>query len=280
MLRNHFNLTKTFKRLIDEDKLSHGYVFFGESQVGKATFAKCLANFLESGKFEEPTRILTEAFIIEPDIKNADASIGIDVVREAKQFLYSKPVSSKRRTVIIDDAYALTPQAQNAILKISEEPPASGLLILVLPNPEALLSTLQSRFQKIYFPRASTVAVKEFLVSELKLSAKDSSRIARDSFGRFGRAKNIALSKEWSFIDKEVTKFLKGQSKAAALKKLTDAENKDKVLPFLVELISRLSADKEKNCETLKAILKRLTFISQFNVNKRLQLEAGLLWTT
>jgi len=82
MLRNHENLTKTFKRLIKEDKLSHGYIFFGESQVGKATFAKYLANFLETGGFEEPTRILTETLIVVPSTGSADASIGIDAVRD------------------------------------------------------------------------------------------------------------------------------------------------------------------------------------------------------
>ncbi len=82
-------------------------------------------------------------------------------------------------------------------------------------------------------------------------------------------------------MDKEVVRFIKDSSlKTAVLKKLTDPENKDNVWPFLVELVARLSADKKLNYLTLKAILKRLTFISQFNVNKRLQLEAGLLWNT
>lgn len=281
MLSGHDNLIKTFKRLIKEDKLSHGYIFFGESQVGKATFAKYLANFLEFGEFEEHKSILTESFIITPAAKEGDASIGIDAVRDIKQFLYSKPVCSERRIVIIDDADKLTSQAQNAILKIAEEPPASGLLILILPNPETLLQTLQSRFQKIYFSRASTAIVKHFLTSELKLKTSESSRIAALSFGRLGRAKNIALNKEWADMDKEVIRFIKNSSlKTAVLKKLTDPENKDKVWPFLVELIARLSADKKLYYLTLKAILKRLTFISQFNVNKRLQLEAGLLWNT
>ncbi len=116
MLSGHDNLIKPFKRLVKEDKLSHSYIFFGESQVGKATFAKYLANFLEFGEFEEHKSILTESFIITPTAKEGDASIGIDAVRDIKQFLYSKPVCSERRIVIIDDADKLTSQAQNAIL--------------------------------------------------------------------------------------------------------------------------------------------------------------------
>ena len=201
-------------------------------------------------------------------------------VRNIKQFLYSKPVRSLRRTVIIDNAETLTNQAQNAILKIAEEPPPSGLLLLVLPNPEVILPTLQSRFQKVYFPRASTETVKNFLIKEAKVGAKEASRIAAISVGRVGRANDIALSEKWASLDKEVGKFLKGVNRGAIIKDLIAPEKKDKLLPFLVEVISRLREDKERNYPALKAILKRLTFMSQFNVNKRLQLEAGLLWTT
>jgi len=280
MLIGHDNLVKTFKRLIKEDKLSHGYIFFGEPQVGKATFAKYLANFLEFGKFEDSLGIPTESLVITPDIQKGDNSIGIDAVRNIKQFLYSKPVRSLRRTVIIDNAETLTNQAQNAILKIAEEPPPSGLLLLVLPNPEVILPTLQSRFQKVYFPRASTETVKNFLIKEAKVGAKEASRIAAISVGRVGRANDIALSEKWASLDKEVGKFLKGVNRGAIIKDLIAPEKKDKLLPFLVEVISRLREDKERNYPALKAILKRLTFMSQFNVNKRLQLEAGLLWTT
>ncbi len=280
MLIGHDNLVKTFKRLIKEDKLSHGYIFFGEPQVGKATFAKYMANFLEFGEFEDSLGIPTESLIITPDIQKGDNSIGIDAVRNIKQFLYSKPVRSLRRTVIIDNAETLTSQAQNAILKIAEEPPPSGLLILVLSNPEVVLPTLQSRFQKVYFPRASTKTVKNFLVKKAKIGVKDASKIAAISVGRIGRANDIALNEKWAALDKEVGKFLKGINRGAIIKDLIDPEKKDKLLLFLVEVISRLREDKERNYPALKAILKRLTFMSQFSVNKRLQLEAGLLWTT
>lgn len=280
MLIGHDNLIRTFKRLIKEDKLSHGYIFFGEPQVGKATFAKYLVNFLEFGKFESSSGISTESLIITPDIQNGNGSIGIDAARDIKRFLYSKPVRSSRRVVIIDDAQNLTNQAQNAILKIAEEPPSSSLIILVLPNPEAILETLQSRFQKIYFPRASTETIKKFLLEEVGVGVEEASRVAAMSVGRAGRAKNIILSENWAFIDKEVQKFLKGVSRDAIIKELSDPEKKEKLTLFLTEIISRLREDKEKNHLALKAILKRMVFMSQFNVNKRLQLEAGLLWNT
>lgn len=281
MIKGQDNLIKIFKRLAKEDELSQGYIFFGEPQVGKATFARCLANLLEFGEFKEPTFLLSESLMIKPDMKESDGSIGIDAIRSIKQFLYAKPVKSRRRTVILDDAQNLTLQAQNAILKIAEEPPKSSLLILVLPNPESLLSTLQSRFQKIYFPRASTEEVRNFLIKEEKLSVKDASKVAEDSFGRIGRAKERCLNKERVLGGKDISNFLKGPgSQVSLIRKLAEPDNKEKMRVFLMELISYLYQDKMENHRALQAILKRLSFMSQFNLNKRLQLETSLLWTT
>src|SRR3989344_9614760 len=127
MIYGYDKLVKTFKDLSLKDNLSHGYIFFGESEIGKATFARCLANFMEFGEFTESNHVLTECLNIKPDFKESDGIIGIDAIRDIKQFLYALPVNSKRRIVLIQDAEALTAQAENAILKIAEEPPKSGL---------------------------------------------------------------------------------------------------------------------------------------------------------
>ena len=111
MLVGHKEKIKIFEELFRSDVLSHGYIFFGEEQVGKKSFALAFANFLEKGKFENPDGILSETKLITPE----EGSIGIDPAKEAKRFLSQKPILSKRRVLIIDDAHKLTSQAQNAI---------------------------------------------------------------------------------------------------------------------------------------------------------------------
>ena len=111
-----------------------------------------------------------------------------------KYFLSERPSASAYRTVIIDGADNLTDQAQNALLKVSEEPPAHGLLILIVDNPENLLPTLQSRFHKVYFPRLSEEKIAGYLKSVWKVEDKAAAkRRPRDSFGRMGRAIQLAL---------------------------------------------------------------------------------------
>jgi len=144
-------LQKNFKRLAQENQLSHAYLFFGgdrKNYQDKFVFAKSLANFLENEIFEEPKSLLKETLIISP---NEAGAIGIDIVRDLKFFLWQKPVSSAKRTAIIFGAENLTDEAQNAALKIVEEPPENGLIIFISGTAEDLFPTLVSRTQRIFF---------------------------------------------------------------------------------------------------------------------------------
>ncbi len=146
MIIGHSDKIRDLKRLAKDGNLSHGYVFWGPAMIGKRLVAEALANFLETGSFETP-KLLQDCLVIKP----SGNTIGIDQVREIKNFLWQKPAISSRRTLVIDDADFMTADAQNALLKIAEEPPASALIVLVTDDPDALNPTVFSRLQKIYF---------------------------------------------------------------------------------------------------------------------------------
>lgn len=265
-LIGHQKLIETFKRLIREDKLSHGYIFFGEPEVGKFSFARQLAAYLETGEFQEPVRVLNETLIIRPDEKGA---IGITSVREAKYFLLQKPAYASHRVVIIDEADKLTSHAQHALLKLAEEPPEAGLLLLIVSSPEALFATLQSRFQKIYFPRIQSSIITEFLSRQFKIPKARAAEVAKLSFGRPGRAVKLAETR------KQIRQLAEeSRSKKELIEGFMD--DGEAMTQYFTELVARLAKDPLKNHAELKAILKRLTLISDFNTNKRLQLESAL----
>ncbi len=85
-------------------------------------------------------------FITLPLKKN---SIGINQIRAMLSFMSTRPYSSKYKVAVISPADKMTPQAQNALLKILEEPPYYVCLILSAKSEHALLSTLLSRCRKI-----------------------------------------------------------------------------------------------------------------------------------
>ncbi len=76
-------------------------------------------------------------------------SIGIDRIRRLQSWLSRKPYQANNKTVIISNAERLTPEAQNALLKTLEKPPAHSHLILTTANHYRLLPTIRSRCQII-----------------------------------------------------------------------------------------------------------------------------------
>ncbi len=101
MLCGYKDFIEKFSELSKKGDFSHGYIFFGEPTLGKFSFALSLANFLENNIFDIPQKTLSETLIIKDS--------GIDCVREIKNFLWQKPLSSSKRTVIVDNADLLTP---------------------------------------------------------------------------------------------------------------------------------------------------------------------------
>lgn len=94
-------------------------------------------------------------------VLESDKSIGIDLVREVKLFAQTRPVIKPRKHVIIPQADRLTQEAQNALLKILEEPPPYLVIILAINNVQQLLDTIISRCQIItdQLPISSTPAL-------------------------------------------------------------------------------------------------------------------------
>src|ERR1700735_4802673 len=98
----HQKIFDDLKNLNGHGALGHGYIFHGPSMVGKKLAAAEFAGYLEQGTFAiNNERILSDMMLVEP-VENG--SIGIDAVREIRNFLWQKPNTSSRRTLIINDA--------------------------------------------------------------------------------------------------------------------------------------------------------------------------------
>lgn len=147
--------TDLFRRLAAAGRLHHAYVFFGPRAAHAALFARRFAFFLERGVFEETGVPLSDAFFLAaPD---DGRTLGIDTVRSARNFLFQRPVFSSHRFVLIAGAEALSVQAQAALLKIAEEPPEHGIIVITAGDIGVLAPPLRSRFHRFYCGRAPSV---------------------------------------------------------------------------------------------------------------------------
>lgn len=252
--------------------LAHGYIFFGPAMVGKRSLALAFANFLERGEFEEP-KFLTDGLVIGP---GEGGTIGIDAARQAKYFLWQKPAVSERRTVIIDEAQCMTTEAQNAILKIAEEPPQSTLLILVTSDPDSLLPTISSRLQNIYFSTVSEKFIVEY-IKKIFPKERSPEAVARRSFGKSGFARRLVEDKEFNEALKTAESLLKleGEQRKDFIKNLlkSDDFNLNKLLDAMIIHVSSAALHDQSKIGFWHKLLELRHDSAYFGLNPRLQLQ-------
>lgn len=208
--------------------LSHAYLVWGHGDMlSREAALRAVARLFEPEPF-------ADCLVIRP----RDGAIGIDDAREAARFLRMKPLRSSRRIAIVLDAGSATPEAQNALLKILEEPPPFGLLLFSASDPRALLPALRSRLQAVFVPGASAAIVPE-----------DAALAAAWVTGPAARRKDI-------------------------VKKLIEAEDVPAFDRFGAAVMAHLAADPVRNIRVLKELSHRLTLIAERSVNRRLQWDA------
>lgn len=175
-----FNRTEKEKLLseIASGKLSHAYLIEGGEGCGKTYFARfaaaavlCTGDKPPCGKCPSCVKALAgshpDLFYFSPDKK---ASMGVETVRDIKKSLFFMPNDGDRKVYIIDDAQKMTVQAQNALLKFIEEPPASVLFFIVADKKESLLPTVVSRTRIISLAPSDNADIRRFLMNESKKS--------------------------------------------------------------------------------------------------------------
>jgi DNA polymerase-3 subunit delta' len=179
------------------------YIFHGPRGMGKRTMAQEVSRRLNclGDSPKTCTSCLQHAAGNYPDLLVLERADKAHIqVEETRALLNALSLSlyhpSGVRVVIIDDADIVTVQAQNALLKVIEEPPAQTIFVLITSRPTALLSTIHSRCAHIYFPPLTQAAIEQLLISDLEIAPSDASTIALLSDGAPGTAVALAGSPE------------------------------------------------------------------------------------
>lgn len=136
------------------NRLPHAIVIEGEEGLGKRTLAKEIALNLFCKGEDKPCRACPQCSKvmkgIHPDIYEYSATGGarsfhVDVVRDVKENVYVQPNEADYKVYILGNCQCMNESAQNALLKVLEEPPKYAMFILTTTTKSALLETVLSR---------------------------------------------------------------------------------------------------------------------------------------
>ncbi|MCK5373879.1 MAG: DNA polymerase III subunit delta' [Alphaproteobacteria bacterium] len=218
-----------FIDLFKKGTMPHAIIFSGLEGIGKTTMAFRLARFLfkhgksvenenQGGLFGDDVEILTQEIVSldvdpsdyvfhliasggHPDFlhihrgfykskEKQDATLKVEAVREIEPFLRRTASDGGWRVVVVEDADTMNRSAQNAILKILEEPPANVLIILIAHRPGMLIPTIHSRARNIQFFPLSALTIETLLAKkgEFKVSPSDVELITVLCEGSVGQA--------------------------------------------------------------------------------------------
>lgn len=133
-------------------RVSHCFLLCGPDGSGKHTLARILAAAMQcTGRGETPCGVCPACrkalsgqhpdviYVNDPDHKQ----IAVDVIRRMRADVFIRPNEGRRKIYILEQD--MGEAAQNALLKILEEPPAYGAFLILAPNAEKMLATIRSR---------------------------------------------------------------------------------------------------------------------------------------
>ena len=203
----HEQIIEHLQNAISLKKVSHAYILDGEEGAGKNLLASIFAQALQCEKGgAEPCgecRSCKQAISLnQPDIirvtHEKPGSIGVEDIREQLcGDIQVRPYSSPYKIYIVDEAEKMTVQAQNALLKTIEEPPAYGVILLLTTNSDAFLPTILSRCVTLKLRPVKDALVRKYLMEELQVPDYQADVCVAFARGNIGKAKKLAQSEHF-----------------------------------------------------------------------------------
>ncbi len=224
-LCGHEAAEATLRESLAQDRLHHAWLLTGPRGVGKATLAYRFARFLLAHGEGEPAAALFDddapsaarfemapdhpvfqrvaagsegnLFVLErgldPRRGSVRGEIVIDDVRALGRFFAHTAAEAGWRIAIVDSADEMNRNAANALLKILEEPPEQGILLLVAHAPGRLLPTIRSRCRHLSLRPVPDAVVQDVLAAHRPdLSDEERGTLSALAQGAPGRAVRLA----------------------------------------------------------------------------------------
>ena len=243
----HDDVIRSLKAALKEERVSHAYLLCGEKGSGKKLIAGIFAMALECEEHSDDACLICPYChkaqnMNHPDIirvtHDKPGTISVDEIRtQVVETAELKPFESRYKVYIISDADKMTPQAQNALLKTIEEPPAYAVFLLLAGSEEALLETIVSRCVVLHLKPLTDEQVRDHLTAKFSVPRYEAEIAAAFAQGNIGRAEEAVLGGAFMKMTEHIVQLLRRVHSASTVE--------------LVEFIRTLTAEKNNVQEYL-----------------------------
>ena len=215
----HKDIINYIRSAVTENKVSHAYILNGERGSGKKMLVSLFATTLlcekqgpdpcnechscrqaESGNHPDIIRVTHE----KPNTISVE-----DIRRQVNEDIQIRPYQGPYKIYIIAEADLMTVQAQNALLKTIEEPPAYAVIFLLTENAEALLPTITSRCVMLKLRNIRDTLIRKYLMETMHVPDYKADMCTAFAQGNMGRAIMLASSDHFNEIREEAVQLLK-----------------------------------------------------------------------
>lgn len=215
----HEQIIEHLKTAIEMGKVSHAYILNGPDLSGKMMIAEAFARELLCEKQDPDGCGECRSCRQSDDRNNPDIiyvkhdkpnTISVDDIRtQLNNDIVIKPYSNQYKIYIVDEAEKMNQQAQNALLKTIEEPPAYAVIMLLTTNADSFLQTIRSRCITLNLKSVKNDVIKSYLMTEKKIPDYQADVCAAFAQGVVGKAIKLASSDDFNELKESALSLIK-----------------------------------------------------------------------
>ena len=215
----HEQIIEHLQNAIEMDKVSHAYIINGPDKSGKMMLAEAFAMTVqcEQGGRDACLECHSCKQALgrnQPDIiyvsHEKPNTISVDDIRtQVNNDIVIKLYSSRHKIYIIDEAEKMNVQAQNALLKTIEEPPAYAIILLLTTNADNFLPTILSRCVSLNIKAVPDETIEKYLMSNWQIPDYQAQICVAFAQGNVGKAIQLASSSDFNELKSSVLQLVK-----------------------------------------------------------------------